>query len=101
MLQMAVIVDTEGPATSVTFGDDVVSVSTHIDGTVDDIKLELELLSAVGEVSKQHCRFVAGKNRVDIFLVPEILCLSFSVLRMYCWMSWCFFRIPRGQILGR
>lgn len=75
MLQMEVIVDTEGPATSVSFGDDVVSVSTHIDGTVDDIKLELELLSAVGEVSKQHCRFVAGKNRVDLFLVPEILCL--------------------------
>lgn len=51
MLQMAVIVDTEGPATSVTFGDDVVSVSTRDDGTVDDIKLELELLSTVGEVS--------------------------------------------------
>lgn len=49
---MAVVVDTEGPAASVTFGDDVVSVTTETEGTVDDIKLELELLSAVGEVSK-------------------------------------------------
>ena len=59
--QMAVVIDTEGPAASVTFGDDVVSVTTETDGTVDDIKLELELLSAVGEVgetiliSRQRC----------------------------------------------
>lgn len=51
MPQMAVVIDTEGPADSVTFGDDVVTVETVTDGTVDDIKLELELLSAVGEVS--------------------------------------------------
>lgn len=48
---MAVVIDTEGPADAVTFGDDVVTVETVTDGTVDDIKLELELLSAVGEVS--------------------------------------------------
>lgn len=56
ILQLDVVIDTEGPAASVTFGDDVVSVATQTDGTVDDIKLELELLPAVGEVSKQ--RFV-------------------------------------------
>lgn len=48
---MAIIIDTEGPSSSVTFGDDVVTVDTLINGTVDAIKLEMELLSAVGEVS--------------------------------------------------
>lgn len=48
---MAVIIDTEGPGYSVTSGDDVVKVETLINGTVDAIKLELELLPAVGEVS--------------------------------------------------
>lgn len=47
---MAVVIDTEGPASSVSFGDDVVAVETVSDGTVDAIKLELELLSTVGEV---------------------------------------------------
>ncbi len=47
---MAVVIDTEGPAFSVPFGDDVVTVETVSDGTVDAIKLELELLSTVGEV---------------------------------------------------
>lgn len=51
---MEVVIDTEGPADSVTFGDDVITVGTETDGTVDDIKLELELLPAVGEVSTQH-----------------------------------------------
>ncbi|CAM9683879.1 unnamed protein product, partial [Hapterophycus canaliculatus] len=49
--QMAVVIDTEGPASSVTFGDDVMTVETLINGTVDAIKLELELLPAVGEVT--------------------------------------------------
>ncbi|CAM9800578.1 unnamed protein product [Ectocarpus sp. 6 AP-2014] len=48
---MAVVIDTEGPASSVTFGDDTVTVGTLINGTVDSIKLELELLPAVGEVT--------------------------------------------------
>lgn len=49
--QMALVIDTEGPASSVTFGDDTVTVGTLINGTVDSIKLELELLPAVGEVN--------------------------------------------------
>lgn len=49
--QMAVVIDTEGPASSVAFGDDTVTVGTLINGTVDSIKLELELLPAVGEVN--------------------------------------------------
>lgn len=49
--QMAVVSDTEGPASSVTSGDDIVSVETLYNGTVNAIKLELELLPAVGEVS--------------------------------------------------
>lgn len=49
---MAVVIDTEGAAASVTFGDDVVTVGTVSDGTVGSIKLELELLPAIGEVIK-------------------------------------------------
>lgn len=48
--QMAVVSDTEGPASSVTARDDGVMVATVLNGTVDAIKLELELLPAVGEV---------------------------------------------------
>lgn len=55
--QMAVVIDTEGPAAAVTFGDDVVTATTITNGTVDDIELELELLPAVGEVTKQHLTF--------------------------------------------
>lgn len=52
---MTVVIDTEGPASSVTSGDDVVAVNTVTDGTVDAIKLELELLSTVGEVRRKVC----------------------------------------------
>lgn len=69
-LQMAVVIDTEGPASSVTFGDDVVTVETLVNGTVDAIKLELELLPAVGEVSfffeilsRNMCTFPLGRQR--------------------------------------
>lgn len=47
---MTVVSGTEGPASSVTSGDDMVTVETLFNGTVDAIKLELELLPAVGEV---------------------------------------------------
>lgn len=49
--QMTVISGTEGPASAVVSGDDTVSIHTLINGTVDSIKLELEVLSTVGEVS--------------------------------------------------
>lgn len=62
--QMAVVSNEEGPASSVTSGDDVVSVETLFNGTVNAIKLELELLPAVGEVKSytitivnNHCCF--------------------------------------------
>ncbi|CAN0537547.1 unnamed protein product, partial [Scytosiphon promiscuus] len=48
--QMAIVIGTEGPAASVTSGDDLVTIETLVNGTVDAIKLELELLPAVGEV---------------------------------------------------
>lgn len=51
---MAVISDTEGPASSVVSGDDVVMVGTLFNGTLDAIKLELELLPAIGEVSSSR-----------------------------------------------
>lgn len=51
--QMAVVSDTEGPASSVSAGDDVISVKTLVNGTVDAIKLELELLHAIGEVGSK------------------------------------------------
>ncbi|CAN0500464.1 unnamed protein product, partial [Scytosiphon promiscuus] len=47
---MAVVSTDEGPASSVTSGDDVVIVETLLNGTVNALKLELELLPAVGEV---------------------------------------------------
>lgn len=47
---MAVVSDTDGPSDTVTSGDDVIMVETVLNGTVDAIKLELELLPAVGEV---------------------------------------------------
>lgn len=49
--QMAVVSDAEGPASSVTAGDDVVTVETLFNGTANAIKIELELLPAVGEVN--------------------------------------------------
>lgn len=52
--QMAVVSNDEGPASSVTSGDDVVIVETLFNGTVNALKLELELLPAVGEVSPSH-----------------------------------------------
>lgn len=51
--QMAVVSDTEGPASSVSAGDDVISVKTLVNGTVDAIKLELELLPTIGEVGSK------------------------------------------------
>lgn len=51
---MAIISDTEGPASTVTSGDDTVSIYTLKNGTSDAIKLELELLSTVGEVCSQR-----------------------------------------------
>lgn len=50
LAQMAVISGTEGPAFAVASGDDTVSIYTLKNGTLDSIKLELELLSTVGEV---------------------------------------------------
>ena len=47
---MAVVSGTEGPAFSVSSGDDIIMVETRVNGTIDAIKLELELLPAVGEV---------------------------------------------------
>lgn len=47
---MVVVSDTDGPSDTVTSGDDVLMVETVLNGTVDAIKLELELLPAVGEV---------------------------------------------------
>lgn len=53
---MAVVSDTEGPASSVTSGDDIVFVETLYNGTVNAVKLELELLPAVGEVGPRQNR---------------------------------------------
>lgn len=47
---MGVISGGEGPASSLAWGDDVIMVETLLNGTVGAIKLELELLPAVGEV---------------------------------------------------
>lgn len=52
--QMAVVSSDEGPASSVASGDDVVVVETLLNGTVNALKLELELLPAVGEVNPLH-----------------------------------------------
>lgn len=49
--QMAVVSSDEGPASSVASGDDIVIVGTLLNGTVNALKLELELLPAVGEVN--------------------------------------------------
>lgn len=50
-LQLAVVSDANGPSDTITSGDDVVMVETVLNGSVGAIKLELELLPAVGEVS--------------------------------------------------
>lgn len=72
ILQMAVVVDSEGPASSVASGDDVITVETLINGTVDAIKLELELLPDVGEVSCSYALLFFSK------IGPRCCCLSFN-----------------------
>lgn len=71
---MAVVIDSEGPASSVASGDDVVTVETLINGTVDAIKLELELLPAVGEVSSCSMLFLwkMGLRCCCIFIASHL-----------------------------
>lgn len=51
--QMAVVTGTEGPSSLVSAGDDVIMVKTLVDGTVDALKLELELLPTIGKVGSK------------------------------------------------
>lgn len=89
---MAVVIDTEGPASSVMSGDDVVTVETLVNGTVDAIKLELELLSAVGEVSLV---FIHQSSLPVIFLFSSNLLVPYSGPGVSHWGI----LIPRAPLL--
>lgn len=53
--QMAVRSGSGGPASTVRVQDDVISVETLLNGTIDAIKMELEVLPTVGEVMRPAC----------------------------------------------